>query len=92
MCWFAFPITYDGDRGKLLRHLEKNGIETRPLFSGNITRHPAYSKDMYRISGKLNEADYITAHSFWVSVHPSLTKSDLKYIIKIFNTFFDGKN
>ena len=91
VCWFSFPITYDGDRGKLLRHLEKNGIETRPLFSGNITRHPAYTEDMYRISGILDEADYITGHSFWLSCHPSLTKDDLEYIIKTFNDFFNEK-
>ena len=89
VCWFSFPVTYFGDRGELLKHLEKNGIETRPMFSGNITRHPAYSEDMYRISGKLDEADYITSHSFWISTHPSLTKSDLKYIVKTFNNFFD---
>ena len=88
VCWFAFPLTYRGDRGKLLCHLEKNGIETRPMFSGNITRHPAYSKDMYRISGTLKEADEITAHSFWISCHPSLTKSDLKYMVKVFDDFF----
>lgn len=90
VCWFAFPLTYKGGRGKLLRHLERWGIETRPMFSGNITRHPAYTKDMYRISGRLKEADYITKHSFWISCHPSLTKSDLKYIVKVFDQFFNG--
>lgn len=88
ICWFSFPITYKGDRGQLLRHLEKNGIETRPMFSGNITRHPAYKKDSYRKSGGLNGADYITDHSFWVSCHPSLTRDDLNYIIKTFHDFF----
>ena len=88
VCWFAFPITYEGVRGKLLKHLEKNGIETRPLFSGNITRHPAFNKDMYIINENLDEADYITDHSFWISCHPSLTKDDLKYIIKTFDEFF----
>ena len=92
VCWFAFPITYFGNRGKLLRHLEKNGIETRPLFSGNISSHPAYQKSKFRISGKLEGADYITKHSFWISTHPSLTKADLKYIVKTFKNFFNGKN
>ena len=91
ICWFAFPITYKGDRGKLLRHLEKHGIETRPMFSGDITKHPAYANSKFRISGKLSGADYITKHSFWISLHPSLTKSDLKYIVKTFDDFFDEK-
>lgn len=87
VCWFAFPLTYTGNRGKLLRHLEKNGIETRPMFSGNILRHPAYDGSFYSV-GLLKEADYITNHSFWISCHPSLTNSDLEYIIKVFNDYF----
>ena len=88
VCWFSFPITFHGNRGKLLRHLEKNGLETRPMFSGNITRHPAYENSNYRISGDLTEADIITEKSLWISCHPSLTKNDLKYIIKTFDEFF----
>ena len=90
VCWFAFPLTYTGDRGKLLRHLEKHGIETRPLFSGNITKHPAYESSNFRVSGRLDGAGYITAHSFWISCHPSLTKSDLKYVVKTFDDYFKG--
>lgn len=88
VCWFSYPITIVGDRGPLLRHLERNGIETRPLFSGNITKHPAYLKSEFRISGKLKGANHITGHSFWISCHPSLTRSDLKYIVKTFDEFF----
>ena len=91
VCWFAFPLTYWGNRGELLKYLEKNGIETRPMFSGNICKHPAYANSKFRISGKLERADFITKHSFWISCHPSLTKSDLKYIVEVFNRFFNGK-
>ncbi len=88
VCWFAFPITYTGDRGKLVAHLEKAGIETRSMFSGNITKHPAYAHSKYRIYGDLSEADYILNHSFWISCHPRLSKRDLKHIVKTFNDFF----
>lgn len=89
VCWFAFPLTYWGDRGGLLRHLEKNGIETRPLFSGNICLHPAYKDANFRISGKLDGANFIAKHSFWISCHPSLTKSDLRYMVEVFDDFFN---
>ncbi len=92
VCWFAFPLTYTGERGKLLRHLESRGIETRPMFSGNISRHPAYKDTKYRISGKLRESDYITEHSLWVSCHPSLTQEDLDYLVKAFDDFFARNN
>ncbi len=91
VCWFALPITvwgYPNIRGDLARHLEKAGIETRSMFAGNITKHPAYKNSKYRISGELTEADYILKHSFWISVHPRNTKKDNDYIIKTFNNFF----
>lgn len=92
VCWFAFPLTYKGDRGKLLRHLEKASIETRPLFAGQIHRHPAYINSKYRLSGDLRESEYILKHSFWLSVHPRNTKADNDYIIKTFNDFFTKHN
>lgn len=91
ICWFAFPITYTGDRGKLVAHLEKNGIETRSMFSGNICAHPAYQNSKYRISGKLNGADYILNHSFWISCHPRLTTEDKRHIAKVFANFFKNE-
>ena len=89
VCWFSYPITTRGDRGSLLRHLEEHGIETRPLFSGNITRHPAYEDKEFRISGELRGANYITEHSFWISCHPALTRKDLEYIVKTFDGYFE---
>jgi len=92
VCWFSLPLTYIGDRGKLLDHLEKNGIETRSLFAGQIHKHPAYENSKYRLSGNLQESEYILKHSFWISVHPRNTKADNDYIIKTFNDFFKTKN
>lgn len=90
VCWFSYPITTVGDRGTLLKHLESRGIETRPLFSGNITKHPAYAKSKWRRSGSLKSANYITEHSFWVSCHPALTKSDLEYLVNAFDDYYQA--
>lgn len=89
ICWFAFPISVQGhvSRAKLLKHLEKAGIETRPLFAGNIVKHPAYAGMKIKTKG-IDEANLILHHSFWLSCHPSLTKKDLKYIVKTFDDFF----
>ncbi len=89
VCWFSFPITaWDDIRPSLVRHLEKNGIETRSMFAGNILFHPAYRNVKHRQSGSLVEADKILTNSFWVSVHPSLTLKDLKYMVKVFDKYF----
>lgn len=91
ICWFSFPLTTVGDRGGLLRHLEKAGIETRPMFAGNILRHPCYKGTKYRIGSDLTESDYIMRQSFWISCHPSLTKKDMDYMIKTFENFYKNK-
>jgi CDP-4-dehydro-6-deoxyglucose reductase, E1 len=88
--WFAFPLSVKGNRGALVDHLEKNGIETRSLFAGNITRHPAYKNSNYRVSGTLEEADYITEHSFWVGVHPRMTQEDREFMVKTFDDYFNA--
>lgn len=88
VCWFAFPLTTKGERGPLLRHLKKNGIETRPMFSGNICLHSAYKHATFRVSGKLDGANCIVKKSWWISCHPSLTHEDKKYIVEVFESFF----
>ncbi len=88
VCWFALPLTVLGDRGALVSFLERRGIETRSMFAGNITKHPAYKDSEYRISGDLKDADYILEHSFWLTVHPRLKQRDLDYIVMSFWLFF----
>jgi len=88
ICWFSIPLTTVGDRGELVRHLEKHGIETRSMFAGNILKHPAYKGVKARQFGKLTEANYILKHSFWITCHPRLKKADLDYIIKVFKDYY----
>lgn len=88
ICWFAFPLSTKGDRGSLIAHLEKNGIETRSMFAGNIIRHPAYTRAPYRIGTLLKDADWIIEHSFWISVHPRLTQEDREYIVEVFDNYY----
>jgi CDP-6-deoxy-D-xylo-4-hexulose-3-dehydrase len=92
VCWFALPLTTLNDRGSLIAHLEKNGIETRSMFAGNIIRHPAYKNSKFRVGTKLDDADYIIAQSFWIGVHPRMTKEDLNYVVKVFDDYFNDSN
>ncbi|MBP7770538.1 MAG: aminotransferase class I/II-fold pyridoxal phosphate-dependent enzyme [Candidatus Pacebacteria bacterium] len=90
VCWFAFPLSVKGKtkRADLIAHLEERGIETRSMFAGNITKHPAYTKDDYRIGTPLKEADIILRDSFWISVHPRLSADDRAYMRQAFDDFF----
>ncbi len=89
VCWFALPITTTtkGDRAKLVPYLESKGIETRSMFAGNITKHPAYKNSKF-IDKTTGESSRILRESFWIGVHPRMTQADREYVIKTFNDFF----
>jgi CDP-6-deoxy-D-xylo-4-hexulose-3-dehydrase len=93
--WLAFPLTIREEsapfsRYDFLKHLEKNGIQTRVLFSGNITRHPVYKKNnlLWRGAKSFPNADYIMANSFLIGCHNGMNKTDIEYIIKVCEDFF----
>lgn len=95
VCWFALPLYSCGLRDRLVPFLEKHGIETRSMFSGNIIRHPAYDHlngitDIRCMPNVIDGGDcnFILEQSFWISVHPRLTKSDLDYIVSVFDKFY----
>ena len=82
--WFGFLITCkEGtDRNSLVRGLEEQGIQTRMLFAGNLTKHPCFDEMRslgkgYRIVGSLENTDRIMRDSFWIGVYPGMTKEML---------------
>ncbi len=84
--WFAMPLSTKGDRGKLVAFLEKNGVETRSMFSGNILKHPAYTG--LRIKSFAKDANWILKHSFWIGVHPRYSLKDIDYVIAVFKKYY----
>ena len=83
--WFGFLMTCKNgvDREIVVRHLEKNKIQTRMLFSCNLTKHPCFDsirgdEKAYRIVGSLENTDAIMNNSFWVGVYPGMTKEMLE--------------
>jgi len=83
-CWFSFPILCKGiKRSEVMDELERNNIECRTIFSGNVLRHPAY-KDVNAIQvGNLKNADYVMANGVFLSCHPSLTSEKINFIGKV---------
>lgn len=88
--WFGFMMTVrEGvDREKVVRYLEGKGIQTRMLFSGNLTKHPCFdemreSGEGYRIVGGLGNTDRIMRDTFWIGVYPGMTDEMLDYMAQI---------
>src|SRR3989344_8976178 len=88
--WFHFPLTIRPEspivRKDLVRFLEKNKIQTRPLFTGNILRHPGYKNIPHRIAEDLQNADLIMKNSFIFGCHHGMTEEMLHYLME---TFFE---
>ncbi len=87
--WFGFIITCkEGvDRNRIVKYLEKSGIQTRNLFAGNLTKHPCFDElrekqEGYRTIGNLENTDRIMKDTFWVGVYPGLTDEKINYMIK----------
>ena len=88
--WFGFLLTCkeNVDRTKVVRYVEKHGVQTRMLFAGNLTKHPCFdemrrSGEGYRVVGNLVNTDRIMRDSFWVGVYPGMTDKKIDYMIKI---------
>ncbi len=90
--WFGFIITLrDGvkvKRREIVDYLEDNGIQTRMLFAGNITKQPAFADVEYRIVGDLANTDKIMNDTFLVGVYPGLNESMICYIANKIRDFF----
>ncbi|GHU70255.1 lipopolysaccharide biosynthesis protein RfbH [Clostridia bacterium] len=85
--WFGFMLTVNPDisRNRITSYLESRNVQTRLLFSGNLTKHPCFCNlvkgEDYRVAGDLNNTDMIMANSFWIGVYPGMTKDKLDYMI-----------
>lgn len=94
--WFGFVLTCkEGvDRERLVRYIEKQGIQTRMLFAGNLIKHPCFdemreNKEGYRVAGNLTNTDRIMKDTFWIGVYPGMSDEKLNYMIKTIHEFFE---
>ncbi|MBQ6553759.1 MAG: lipopolysaccharide biosynthesis protein RfbH [Firmicutes bacterium] len=89
--WFGFLISVIPETGlernKITKYIEEHNIQTRLLFSGNIIKHPCFDEirgtDAYRVSGGLENTEFIMNNTFWVGVYPGMTDEMLDYMAKI---------
>ena len=95
--FLAYPIILKNNSGisrkELQIYLEKNNIQTRPIFSGNILRHPAFS-NLINNRNKLKsfkKSDYIMKYGLLIGCHQGLSVKDINYIHKIILNFTKKK-
>lgn len=90
--WFSFPITILNkspfSRREITGYLESNGVETRTIFAGNVTRQPAFMGVKYRKAEDLPNSDRILEDTFFIGIWPGLGEKELDYVGDVLNNFF----
>lgn len=85
--WFGTPFICEekGLKQKLVAHLEKNKIQTRNYFAGNILLHPGFSfLDDYRLYPESNK---VLDKVFFIGCAPHYNENVFEYIENIIKKF-----
>ena len=95
--WFGFLLTCrEGvDRNKVVTYVEKQGVQTRMLFAGNLVKHPCFDEmrktgEGYRIVGDLTQTDHIMRDTFWIGVYPGMNDEMIDYMTKTIRDAIEG--
>ncbi len=87
--WLAFPLVIKKNkifnRKKLQIFFEKNNIQTRTIFTGNILKQPVMKNRIYKNHPDCNEvANDVMENGILLGCHQGMNKADLNYICKTF--------
>jgi CDP-6-deoxy-D-xylo-4-hexulose-3-dehydrase len=85
--WFGVPIVCDSFniKSKLVSFFEKNGIQTRNYFAGNILLHPAYKHlDNWQDYPNANQ---VLEKVFFVGCSPTINNNNINYISQLISSY-----
>ena len=90
--WLAYPIIIRDkskiNRQKLQIFLEKKGIQTRTIFTGNILRQPIMKKRFYKkVKNAEINSNNIMRNGILIGCHHGLNQKNLNYIKKNISVF-----
>ena len=73
IAWFGIPITLTNNNKKFknlfMNKLNRRGIITRPIISGNFANQPSIKLYKIKVNYKLKNADIIDQSSFFLGLH-----------------------
>jgi CDP-6-deoxy-D-xylo-4-hexulose-3-dehydrase len=94
--WLAFALTIKKNkkfnRRDMQIYFEKNNIQTRTIFTGNILKQPIMKNLKYKsIKNSSIISDYVMENGILLGCHHGMKLNELKYICKTFINFLKYK-
>jgi CDP-6-deoxy-D-xylo-4-hexulose-3-dehydrase len=91
--WLAFPLIIKPQapfsRLELVTFLEESNVQTRPIFTGNILKQPAFRNIVSRRAVKdFPNTERIMRGGFLVACHHGLKEAQIEYLKSKFREFF----
>ena len=92
--WLAFPLVIKKNklfnRKEMQIFFEKNNIQTRTVFTGNILKQPVMKKKIYKKHPKCDaEANNVMKNGILIGCHQGMNKGELDYICNTFKKFIN---
>ena len=94
--WLAFPLVLKKNdyfnRKNMQIFFEKNNIQTRTIFTGNILRQPVMKYKKYKKHPECNKvADDVMKNGILLGCHQGMNKSDLNFMCNVFKKFLSRR-
>ena len=87
--WLAYPLVLDSQapftRKEMQIHFEKNGIQVRTIFTGNITRQPVMKNKKWKGNKEFPTADDVMRNGMLIGAHQGMSLEEVDRVKKVFN-------
>jgi degT/dnrJ/eryC1/strS aminotransferase len=89
--WFGFSLIIKPevkvDRLAIVKKLEENGIDSRPIVTGDFTKNEVLKYFDYEIFGKVKNANYLDTKGLFVGNHQIDLTKEIKHLYNVLKDF-----
>ena len=89
--WFGFSLIIKPnakvDRLAIVKKLEENGIDCRPIVTGDFTKNEVLKYFDYEIFGKVKNANYLDTKGLFVGNHQIDLTKEIKHLYNVLKEF-----
>ena len=94
--WYAFPLVVKDSapfkRNEMQMYFEERGIQTRPVFTGNILRQPGFKTIARRENPNgYPAADLVTRGGIVIGCHQGLSEEQITHVYETATSFLSSK-